>query len=440
MPGKRFRLIVGGEPFALDAPGLRLVERGRGLIPYWRAAKPAVALGYRPRNIKLPFAVEFREVARKKAFEVIGDPEQLEKLGEACRDYEAGMRRWLSDPARKPKIVFDGLWESLVQVYLMHPHSPFHGLKQNTQTCYREWLSVFVRVAGKKRVDLTIGPDLRKWFEAVRLPDGHAGAPMDRLAYGVVRQMPRVLVNFGMELGFTPCFRMNQILGVVKFSLGRKKKRVAMEYAHAEAIVKAGLARGTKQHRSFAIGQAIQFECALSQIDVVGWWEKIGAAHVVEPGDIVRGGYVWRPGLIWEHLSTGVLHVERSKTGVPGIYDLAEAPLIQMAMAAVPEAERTGPVVVDSTDCPMQRRYYIALYSELAEEAGVPAGIKNMHARHGAASEADDAGVDENDAARFMQHTSARTTRAHYFKGSLNKSRKVAQARVASRGKKEGAA
>lgn len=447
MPRKRFRLIVGGETLASDIPGLRIVERSGGrLQPYWRASERAARLGFQPKNIELKYALVFTRVPRKHAFQVEGEQAELDKMIAACRSYEEDMSRWKQDPSRPRKLIFNGTFDSLIEIYLSHPHSPFRGQKQNTQQTYREWCEALSEVAGKRRVDRFTGPDLRAAFDSVRIPKGWVKPPRDRLAYGAVRQMPRILVNFGMELGLEPCYRLNKILTVTRLKTpvdqktGRRprKKRVAMSYEQASAIVKAGLARGTKQYRSVALGVAAQFEFALNQIDVIGWWDLIVGVEKIHEHGIIDGGYVWRPGLTYEEFEDDVLDVDRSKTGVPGIYDVREAPLFQLALAAVPEGERRGAVTVDSRGIPMQRRYYVDLYRELADEAGVPATIKNMHARHGAASEADDAGVDEDDITRLTRNTKP-VLRGHYLKGSMKKSREIAKARVESRDRKNSA-
>ncbi len=450
MPRPRARLIVGGAPFADDIPGLCLVTRGHGRRqPYWRASKEAVRLGYRPKNIELRFDLIFTPLERRRGYAVTGTPGEFDRLVAACRAYDAEMARWLDTPNRAPKIIFNGTYASLIDVYQRHPLSPYRTLKPNTQQCYDEWCAVLREIAGDRRIDRTIGPDLRQWFAAVRKPDGWEAAPRDRLAYGAVRQMPRILVNFGMELGLAPCYRLSKILAVTKLSIPRdektgrrrRKKRVAMTFAQAEAIVNAGIAKGTPQHRSVALGLAAQFEFALAQIDVIGWWEERTNLEKIEPGEITDGKWIWRPGLRYEDLASGILEIERSKTGVPGVFDVGMAPLFERALAAVPAEQRTGPLVVDSRGKPMQRRYYVDLYRELADAAGVPAAIKNMHARHGAASEADEAGVGEDDISRGLTLNTKAVLRAHYLKGGvLSKSRRIAKARVESRDRKDGAA
>jgi hypothetical protein len=62
---------------------------------------------------------------------------------------------------------------------------------------------------------------------------------------------------------------------------------------------------------------------------------------------------------------------------------------------------------------PFRRRYYWDLYRDLADTAGVPRAVWNMHARHGGTTEARQAGVALADVAEHAQHTDINTTRKH---------------------------
>ena len=81
------------------------------------------------------------------------------------------------------------------------------------------------------------------------------------------------------------------------------------------------------------------------------------------------------------------------------------------ALAAVPEAERHGPVAVDDAGNPFRRRYYNAVYRELADACSIPNGIWNMKARHGGATEARQSGVLLEDRSEHLQHGNIQTTK-----------------------------
>jgi hypothetical protein len=250
------------------------------------------------------------------------------------------------------------------------------------------------------------------------------------------------------EASWTGCLDLAQVLERMKLRVpaetriewkASRPKKVAMTFAQAESIVDAGIAKGTRRHRSVAIGVAAQFEFTLRQIDVIGSWSRINRARAVPDGAIMCHGKFWRGRLRYEDLATGVLDLSTSKTGSDAVFDATAYPLFLKAMRSIPEAERTGPLTVDESGVPFQRRYYVKLYGELAAAAGVPRTVWNMRARHGGVSEAVDAGVSNLDLGKHAQHSSIQTTFRHYVVPTIETSRRVAKARVAHRQKKESA-
>ena len=178
---------------------------------------------------------------------------------------------------------------------------------------------------------------------------------------------------------------------------------------------------------------AAQFELTLRQVDVIGTWEKLDQAEAVQASAVVERGRIWWSGLRFEDFAAGRLDVETSKTSTQAVYDVTAYPLFQQALAAVPASERMGPLVTDERGRPVTRRYYLALYRDVADAAGVPRAVWNMHARHGGATEAQEAGVALQDIAEHAQHTDINTTRKHYIVPSVETSRRVAKQRVAHR-------
>jgi DNA polymerase III epsilon subunit family exonuclease len=116
--------------------------------------------------------------------------------------------------------------------------------------------------------------------------------------------------------------------------------------------------------------------------------------------------------------------------------DVTAYPLFQQALAAVPATERYGPLVTDEGGRPVKRRYCLALYRDVADAAGIPRGVWNMHARHGGTTEAQQAGVALQDIAEHAQHSNLDTTRKHYIVPTIDTSRRVAKKRVEHRQQK----
>jgi integrase len=107
------------------------------------------------------------------------------------------------------------------------------------------------------------------------------------------------------------------------------------------------------------------------------------------------------------------------------VFDVTAYPLFQQALASVPMWERDGPLVTDDNGSPVRRRYYWDLYRDVADAAGVPRSMWSMHARHGGATEAQQAGVDLAGIAEHAQHSDINTTRKHYIVPSVETSRRV---------------
>ena len=210
-----------------------------------------------------------------------------------------------------------------------------------------------------------------------------------------------------------------------------------MTYEQAAAIVAEGLRRGTRRHRSVALGVAAQFELTLRQIDVIGAWQKVTRVERVDASAIADRGRVWRPGLRFEDFATGTLDLMTSKTTAEGMFDVTAYPLFQKALTAVPKTERRGSLVTNEDGLPVRRRYYQDLYRNVANAAGVPRAVWNMFARHGGVTEAHESGADLVDISKHAQHSDLNTTNRHYIVPSVEMSRRVARARVRHRKKRE---
>jgi hypothetical protein len=376
------------------------------------------------------------------AVTVDGPRIELQKLANKCAELWAEMVEWLGDPEGQGKLLYDGTVASLIDCYQRDPESSYHGLSSNTKNCYDEWCTALKRLAGLRRVDRITGRDLRKWFFSMMEPTEPEGPPRVRLARGCVRQMMPILLAFGAECGLPGCLELAQVLDRMTLRVPKdirikwrnsRPKKVAMTFEQADALVTAGLAKGTRRHRSVAIGVAAQFEFTLRQIDVIGSWENLDRLRNLPADAVVKHGKVWQPGLRYEDLTTGVLDLSTSKTDTPAVFDVASYPLFQAALAAVPENERRGPIAVDENGQPFQRRYCAQLYRELAAAAAVPNEVWNMRARHGGVTEAKDAGADPVDIGKHAQHSNLQTTYKHYMVPTIETSRRVARARVAHR-------
>jgi hypothetical protein len=429
MARKRTPLVINGETVELDAPGLQVVERTNGAIhQYWIATADARKHGFLPRTVRLHYD--------------LSDAAGRRELQQRCKTLTNEMLAWLGDPGGQNKPIYDGTIAALIRCYQSDPKSPYQGLAQNTQRGYDDWCRTLERAIGKRRVDRLTGQDLRDCFLDLLEPTSPRRAPRVRLAKACVRSMLSILLNYGAELGLPGCLDLAQVLERMTLRVPKdiraawkteRPNKVAMTYEHAAAIVKQGLARKTRRHRSVAIGVAAQFEFTLRQIDVIGEWEKIKGAKQISSVAIVSRGRMWRPGLRFEDVSEGTLDLATSKNDTKAIFDVTAYPLFMQALNSVPESERCGPLVVDENGMPVRRRYYQDLYRDVADAAGVPRAVWNMFARHGGVTEAHEAGADLVDVSKHAQHADLNTTNRHYIVPSVETSRRVARVRVAHR-------
>jgi hypothetical protein len=432
MARKRKPLVVNGETVEFDAPGFRLLKRRNGQAhQYWIATGAARERGYQPRTVRLHFDLETVEGRRAL-------------LGR-CRTLTNEMQAWLGDQLEARKPVYDGTVSALITCYQTDQKSPYRGLAQNTQRGYDDWCRTLGRAIGARRIDRLSGQDLRDCFLALLEPAVPGGAPRVRLAQACVRSMLSILLNYGAELGLPGCLDLAQVLERMTLRVpkdvravwkAKRPKKVAMSYAQAAAIVSEGLRRRTRRHRSIALGVAAQFEFTLRQIDVIGEWQRLERVKEVPAGAIVNRRQLWRPGLVFEQVEGGTLDLSTSKNETDAVFDVTAYPLFMQALAAVPEIERKGPLVVDEDGVPLRRRNYQDLYRDVAAAAGVPRAVWNMFARHGGVTEAHESGADLVDIGKHAQHRDLNTTNRHYIMPSVETSRRVARARVAHRQKR----
>lgn len=103
----------------------------------------------------------------------------------------------------------------------------------------------------------------------------------------------------------------------------------------------------------------------------------------------------------------------------------------------IPADGRVGPLIIDETaGRPYAEHAYAREWRAIAEAAGIPKSVRNMDARAGGISEADEAGAALDDIRSQAAHSQASTT-ARYVRGTIGKSRTVAQLRAAHRAERK---
>lgn len=428
MARKHKPFLVAG--VAVEVPksalGFRIIERDGGTRQaYWYTPDSAAKKSYPTKTVRLHGNLD--------------SVDDVEKMFGLCDIYNRELNEWLARGGQRAPLKYWGTVKSLIELWQTDPESTFHENRHSTQHLYIDQAKPLIDVAGDRLVSALKGVDLRGYFRELWAPVKEGKPRRERRAFAAM-DMLRDAVRYGCEAGLPDCIAFTPVLQDMKFRVDRsetvvaipKAKKIAMGFEFAEAIVKKGLELGTPRGRAVALGVAAQFEFTLRQIDVIGY--MLDRKRVaIEPGMIVLGNKVWKPGIRFEDFASGILDLTTSKNATDMPFDVTAYPLFQMAMAAVPEEERTGPLVSVKPGEPVRKRFYAEIYREIADAAGVPATVWNARARHGGITEGQSSDADIVDVSKHAQHTDVSTTVRSYVVANIETSRRVAKARVAKR-------
>lgn len=331
---------------------------------------------------------------------------------------------------------FDGTIGGLIRIYQTDKHSPFKRLRTDTRQKYVYQLKKLDDAIGHVKVKTIVADDIIDWQEMFTDNGKHeskAETYMSRL---------RNIISFGcLKLPRKAgCHDVNEI-----FTFMRGKGLWIRPYVPRGQMLtfEQTLAVIAKAHDmgfpSVALAQAIQYETALRQKDVIGEWLPRNAEF---DSEVIDGTKKWVMGLTWAEIKDNVLTHLPSK-GVrlgrkrkrPKIFDLAVCPLIVQEIARMKVRPMRGPVVIcELTGLPWRTRSFYNKWREIADAAGLPPDVQNRDTRAGAASEARDAGSARDDVRQHLGHADEATT-ALYERTQLAVSRRIGKARIASRQK-----
>lgn len=375
-------------------PGLVRRKKPNRTYLYWSAeAVSKTAAGYPEKMIPIP--ANYSE-AQIEAF---------------CQRETARLRLWLAGETEEAPI-YSGTIGSVCNVFERHRDSPIRDVKHNTANFYMDALKVVKANVAERAVAKTHGIDVKRWFEGWRKPAEDGGPERLRRAHAAVSTL-RSALRFCQALGFKDCERLANEIAGLRFPKP-EPRRAEMTYAHAKVFVEYATAQG---HHGMAIGIAAQFELGVRQKDVIG-------EHYAGQ---------WRGTFTWENIAgAGIWRLRTSKTKAPAAFDLKTYDLLWPLLQAVPQAERTGPIVKNLSGDPIRESDYRKKYRRLARQAGIPDDVWNMDARAGAATEALESGVSIEDVSRSLTHASERMTRS-YERRNYESIRLVAEARKRSR-------
>lgn len=405
-----------------NAPGLAWRPRANGWLATWVARQDIVKRGFKP------------ETQRLMLFETEQAEEQIRYIQSECRRLHDEMLAFGKSDAAG----FDGTVSGLIRCYLTDPESPFHGLRHVTKKSYRLLCTMHDRDCGERALAALGGRDFKRWYEGWRWPEGKDGPDRAPIAHARIT-MIRTLLRFGIafeveqDLGTAHCARLKAIISEMEFQKGSPRT----ETIDAQQCADICAAAHRLELHSIALAQALQFELAVRQKDVIGEWVPIS-----EPGlSNVTNNHrqKWLYGIRWDEIGADMIlthKMTKSRKGKVLEFDLDLYPMVKAEIARISTDLRTGPLVVcDITGRPWKQSHFRQKWRDCADAAGIPRHIQNMDSRAGGTTEAIDATGGDVEAARKQAgHSDSRTTQ-RYSRDLLKSNSKVAVLRANSRTK-----
>ena len=392
-------------PHIDNAPGLVWRRLVNGWRCHWQARGDLVKRGYTLKTRLLWSGTE------------PSDADRLH-ISDQCRLLQDEMLVWGrgGTPLMLP---YDGTLRGLIQSYQTDLDSTYHKLRFHTRRMYDSLLNRIARDHGAELVENINQRMLLRWHEAWSANGEHITT-----GHSLITTL-RIIVAFGAGLlEDADCQRLAGLLRTMRFQQGQARKTV-LTAEHVIAIRQRAHAEGRP---SIALAQAIQFELALRQKDVVGEWVPLK-----EPGtsDVVDGRQKWIRGLRWEEVDGMVLRHVTSKRGKLLTADLRLCPMIMEEFAIWQEKNlpACGPIVVrEETGKPWVADRFRLFWRRIANAAGVPKGVWNMDSRAGGISEGQEAGAELEDLRHAATHSDIATT-ARYSRAGERATAKVLRLR-----------
>jgi hypothetical protein len=264
------------------------------------------------------------------------------------------------------------------------------------------------------------------------MPAQKGGEERVRRAYGAIGQI-KILLGYGIEANHFPihCERLLKAMSKMRFAKN-PPRGTTMTFEQAKSIIAAALESGDT---STAIVQALQYECFLRQIDIIGKWRIEPDSYVLKPGEIRRGKKVWHGMTVGMIVNAEkLLRVRTSKTAQFVAHAIEKCELVMMCLEKLSSADIDQPVACRSDGLPwIDHRDFGKQWRSYANKAGVPQNVWNMDNRASGITEATAAGAAHDDLASGAAHASKSTTRKIYMRGAKEISERVQNVRQSSR-------
>jgi hypothetical protein len=259
---------------------------------------------------------------------------------------------------------------SLIAQYRTHEESPYKSIRHSSRRNYEIHL---------RRIERDVGTELIKnldrefierlyasWAESGHLPIAKA-----------LIVMIRGLASFGAKvLKRRDCRELQITLSELKFE-GGKPRTEQLTSEQVRAIISKA---NEMNLPAVALAQAFQFDCPLTQIDIIGQW-----VPETEPGDsdIKRPGEKWLRGLLWSEIDKNyVLRHPMSRDGKILEFNLAaDAPTVMAELKPMPWGNplpESGAVIIrKKRGLPYDGDSYREDWRKVANAAGIPKSLRS---------------------------------------------------------------
>jgi hypothetical protein len=416
------KLVIAGREVTVSAPGLKQIKRKDRVELYWAKDRNPLFADYHPATVRIHVD--------------LSDPNAIQKIEDICRRQQEVMLRWpeqgTSGDRERLKPKFNGTFGSLCLLYESDEESGFADLQDNTRLSYQASLKIIRNDIGLRRIDLVAPKYFRTCYRFWRKPAQEGGEERVRRAHGAIGQI-KIVLGYGIEANHfaAHCERLLKAMSKMRFAKNPPRS-ITMTFEQSKAITCEALDAGD---RSTAMVQALQYECFLRQIDIVGKWRVEPASYVLKPGEIRRGAKVWRGMTIGMILNDEkLLRVRTSKTAQFVAHAIEKCELVMICLEKLGPTDPDRPVACRADGSPWtDHRDFGKHWRSYANKADVPRNVRNMDNRASGITEATAAGAAHDDLASGAAHASKATTRKIYMRGAREISERVQKARQAQR-------
>ena len=370
----------------------------------------------------------------------LSDTSAVEKVEDICRREQDAMLGWLEEATGgdkerlRPK--FNGTFGSLCDLYESDGESGYADLQGNTKNSYQDALKIIRSDIGLRRIDLVAPKYFRTCYRYWRKPAQQGGEDRVRRAHGAIGQI-KIVLGYGMEANCfaAHCERLLKALSKMRFAKN-PPRGTTMTFEQAKAITCEAL---DADDASTALVQALQYECFLRQIDIVGKWRVEPTTYVLKPGEIRCGKKVWHGMTFGMILNADKsLRVRTSKTAQFVEHAIDKCELVMMCLEKLTKMDPDRPVACRTDGSPWTgHRDFGKHWRAYANKADIPTDVWNMDNRASGITEATAAGAAHDDLASGAAHASKSTTRKIYIRGAREISERVQSKRQSSRTKIE---